>query len=315
MGVQGEAGLVGLLSLELGNLLGTARAAELGWRSRGTGRTDFRMRYTEPYLAGLPFRLELALDQELQDSTYTRTRWGGRLAHVLGSGDRIELGVEGERVVQQRGEFTRADLQNTQFGYERDGRDDLVSPRRGTRLRVAGTGVTKRELLRAPVPGEPAQVRSNAGVADVRLELHQRVRAGSGLALELWGAGRFSSDRILSDYERFPVGGAATLRGHDEESFRVDRVGLSRLEMRWFPGRLGERVTLFWDHATMFRREPVFDDAGVLIGERPVTLSADGVGFGLRLVGAGGLVDVDYGLEPGRSFLDGKLHLRLVSTF
>ena len=30
---------------------------------------------------------------------------------------------------------------------------------------------------------------------------------------------------------------------------------------------------------------------------------------------AGGLVDVDYGLEPGRGFLEGRIHLRLVSTF
>jgi len=315
VGVQGQAGLVGLLSLELGNLLGTARSAELGWRSRGVGRTDFRMRYAEPYLAGLPFRLELALDQELQDSTYTRTRWGGRLAHVLGSGDRIDLGLEGERVVQTRGEVSRADLQNTQFGYERDGRDDLVSPRRGTRLRISGTGVTKREILRAPLPGSPASRRSNAGIADVRLDLNRPLRAGSGLSLELWGAGRFSSDRVLSDYERFPVGGAATLRGHDEEAFRVDRVAVSRFELRGFPGSAGERVSLFWDHAHMFTREPVTDVTGAVIGDRPVTRSADGIGFGLRLLAAGGLVDVDYGLEPGRSFLDGKLHLRLVSTF
>jgi len=315
VGVQGQAGLVGLLSLELGNLLGTARSAELGWRSRGVGRTDFRMRYAEPYLAGLPFRLELALDQELQDSTYTRTRWGGRLAHVLGSGDRIDLGLEGERVVQTRGVVSRAELQNTQFGYERDGRDDLVSPRRGSRLRISGTGVTKREILRAPVPGEPASRRSNAGVADVRLDLNRPLRTGSGLSLDLWGAGRFSSDRVLSDYERYPVGGATTLRGHDEEAFRVDRVALSRFELRWVPGRAGERVSLFWDHAHMFTREPVTDVSGAVIGDRPVTRTADGLGFGLRLLSAGGFVDVDYGLEPGRSFLDGKLHLRLVSTF
>ena len=315
VGVQGEAGLVGLVSLQLGNLLGTARSAELGWRSRGAGRTDFRLRYAEPYLAGLPFRLELALDQELQDSTYTRTRWGGRLAHVLGTGDRIELGLEGERVVQTRGEVSRADLQNTQFGYEHDGRDDRVSPRSGTRLRLSGTGVTKREILRAPGIGEPSSRRSNAGIAEARMEWNRRVRSGSGLSLELWGAGRFSSDRVLSDYERFPVGGAATLRGHDEEAFREDRVGISRLELRWFPGRLGERVSLFWDHAHMFTREPVTDVTGAVVGDRAETTTADGIGFGLRLVTAGGLVDVDYGLEPGRSFLDGKLHLRLVSTF
>ena len=43
--------------------------------------------------------------------------------------------------------------------------------------------------------------------------------------------------------------------------------------------------------------------------------SAFGLGFGLRLPAAGGLVDLDYGLAPGGGFLDGKIHLQLVTTF
>ena len=314
-GVQGAGGLVGLLNLELGNLLGTARAAELGWQSRGGGRSDFRLRYVEPFLAGLPFRLEAALHQELQDSTFTRTRWGARLGHSLGTGDRIEAGIEEEHVVQSRGAVGTADLQNTVFAYERDGRDDLATPRRGSRLRVTGTGVFKRETLRAPVPGESNRRRARAGVAEVRAEWHRPLAGSTGLALELWGVGRFATEHVLADFERTPVGGAATLRGHDEEEFRADRVALSRLEYRWFPGTAGERVSLFWDHARLFTREPVLDALGATVGDRAHTTDADGVGLGLTLRAAGGLVDVDYGLAPGRGFLDGRIHLRLVSTF
>jgi len=315
-GVQSDGNLVGLANLELGNLLGTARATALGWQSRGPGRSDFRARYTEPFVLGLPFRFEATLHQELQDSTFTRTRWGARLGYALGTGDRIDVGLEEEHVVQPRGAVSNADLQNTVFAYERDGRDDFVSPRRGTRVRTTGTGVFKRETLRPTRPGEGAETqRSNAGIADVRAETHRRVRASTGLALDLWGSGRFSSQRVFADYERTPVGGAATLRGHDEEEFRVDRVALSRLEYRWFPSATGERVSLFWDHALMFTREAITDAAGNTIGDRGVTESADGIGVGLRLRAAGGLVDVDYGVAPGRGFLDGRIHLRLVSVF
>jgi outer membrane protein assembly factor BamA len=315
-GVQSDGNLVGLANLELGNLLGTARATALGWQSRGPGRSDFRARYTEPFVLGLPFRFEAALHQELQDSTYTRTRWGAKLGYALGTGDHIDVGLEEERVVQPRGAVSNASLQNTVFSYERDGRDDLVSPRRGSRVRTSGTGVFKRETLRPAHPGEGAETQhSNAGIADVRAETHRRVRPSTGLALELWGSGRFSSQRVLADYERTPVGGATTLRGHDEEEFRVDRLALSRLEYRWFPSGSGERVSVFWDHALMFTREAVTDSAGNTIGDRGHTQSADGVGFGLRLRAAGGLVDLDYGVAPGRGFLDGRIHLRLVSTF
>ena len=218
-------------------------------------------------------------------------------------------------MVQSRGEVSTADLQNTVFAYERDGRDDLAAPRRGTRLRITGTGVWKREELRAPPAGGSSSRRGRAGVADVHAEWHRPLGEHSGLAVELMGAGRFASQRVLADFERTPVGGAATLRGHDEEEFRADRVALGRFEYRWFPGLSGEMVSLFWDHARMFTRDAVLDSTGTPIGDRARTRDADGVGLGLRLRAAGGLVDVDYGLAPGHGFLDGRIHLRLVSTF
>lgn len=310
LGVQGDAGVVGLAALDLGNLLGTARSASLAWQSRGRGRTDFRVRAVEPFVAGLPYRLEAAVAQELQDSTYTRTRWGVRLGHALGTGDRIEAGYEEERVVQTQGAVLNAALQNTAFTFEHDGRDDRVAPRRGSRFEVTGTGVSKREKFRAPLAGEPASRRARAGIAEFEAEWHRPLGRTTGVALECAGTGRFSSDDVLADYERTPVGGARTLRGHDEDEFRADRVLRSRLEWRAFPGLAGERIALFWDHAHMTTREAVLPT-----GTRRVTRAADGVGVGLRLVAAAGLVDVDYGIAPGRGFLDGRIHLRLVSTF
>lgn len=310
LGVQGSAGLVGRVALDLDNLLGTARAASLLWQSRGAGRSDFEVRYVEPFLVGTPFRGEFGLAQQLQDSTYTRTRWGVRMGHALGTGDRIEAGYEEERVVRTQGGSVNAALRNTVFAWERDGRDDRVSPRSGARLRLAGTGVFKRETFRAPVAGEPATRSSRAGIAEAALELHRPLGPRRGLALELSGTGRFSGESVLEDYERTPVGGARTLRGHDEEEFRVDRVALSRLELRAFPGSVGERIALFWDHAEMLTREPLATS-----GTRAVRRSADGLGFGLRLVSGAGLVDVDYGVAPRRGVRDGRLHLRLVSTF
>jgi outer membrane protein assembly factor BamA len=307
VGLQGEAGVAGLAVLELGNLLGTARAAELAWQSRGRGLSDLRMRYREPFVLGLPVSADLGLLQELQDSTYTRTRWGVRIGHTLGSGDRVEAGLEEERVVRTRGTAVTVGSTNTVFAYERDGRDDRLAPRRGTRVRLSGTGVAKRS--RANTAGA-VESRSRAGVAAAIVEWNRPLGPSTGLSWEVRGDGRFASEGVLEDHERTPVGGANTLRGQDEAAFRADRVVLSRLEWRAFPGSAGERVALFWDHARMWTR--------VDLGEgvtRPETRDVDGVGLGLRLRAAGGWVDVDYGLEPGRGFLEGRVHLRLVSTF
>ncbi len=306
LGVQGEAGVVGLAHLDLGNLAGSGRAVALQWRSRGKGLTDFDARYAEPMLFGTALRFEAAVSQQLQDTLYTRTRWGGRFRLALSPGRRLEVGYEEEQVVQTRGEIRSADLQNTSFALERDGRDDRLAPRRGTRTRLGATQVFQRERLRAA----DTRRKSSASAIVAEAEWHHPLRQSSGVALETVAAGRFTPRAVLADYERYPLGGAATLRGHDEEAFRVDRYVRTRLEWRYFLGRDGQRLTLFHDQAWFQTRQAAIEG-----GDRLVRDAAAGLGFGLRLPAAGGLVDLDYGLAPGRGFLDGKIHLKLVTTF
>ena len=305
VGVQGEGRAVGLVSIALDNLAGTGRAMALRWESRGRGVAEFAARYAEPLLFGAPLRAEVAIDQQDQDSSYTRTRWGGRLGYTLTERDRIAAGYTQERVVQSRGEVQTAHAQITEFTLERDTRDLAIAPRRGALGRVTAAQSLRRETLRA---GGRRNVRANT--IETLLEWHRPLGSRTGLSLELSGAARFGTRRILPLFERHPVGGAASLRGHDEQAFRVDRFALSRLEWRRFLGDGGERVFVFWDHAFMDTRVIGPNDA-----DRLETIHRDGIGFGLRLDAAGGTVGVDYGLEPGRAPLEGKIHLRLVSAF
>jgi outer membrane protein assembly factor BamA len=277
----------------------------LRWESRGRGRSDFEARYSEPLFFGAPARLEGALQQQIQDTLYARTRWGARARFMLGVQEHLEAGYEQERVVQERGTVERAEIQTTAFALERSTLDEPLAPRRGALTRVAATQSFKRETLR------PAGERSaRASAVEWRGEWHRPTGRAMGLSVELSGAGRFSTQRVLPLFERYPVGGAASLRGHDEEAFRVDRYGLARLEWRWFLGSGGERAFLFWDHAWMGTRLALADG-----GDRLEVLHQDGLGFGLRLQAAGGLVGVDYGLEPGHGPSEGRIHLQLVSTF
>jgi len=305
VGVQGEAGTVGLARLELGNLLGTGRALALHWEARGRGVADFRARYREPLVMGWPLQTEVQVAQLVQDTLFTRTRWGARAGFALSHQERVEVGVEGERVVQSAGPLEQAWLQHTVFALERTSLDSPLVPRRGSRARIAADQIFKRERLRPP-----GTRTARASAVEGRLEWHAPLDGRSGLALELAAAGRFSSQRVLPLFERYPLGGAATLRGFDEEAFRVDRYALSRAEWRLFLGAGGQRVALFWDHAWTQTRLDLA--AG---GDRLDVAHHDGLGFGLRLEAAGGLIGVDYGIEPGRGALEGKIHLQLVSTF
>lgn len=310
VGVQGAAGAVGLARLELGNLLGTARAVGVSWQSRGRGMTDFGARYTEPMMFGRALRWEAALQQQVQDTTYTRFAYGLRARLALGGRDRLEGGLEQQVVVQPHGAVRDAAVRNTSFAIEHDGRDVPRAPRRGVRVRLEGS---ERHVTQTYAPQAAAAAAPDASGADVRLEgdAHARLGVAAGFALEWTAASHLDARRAYGDWERYPVGGAASLRGHDEEEFRADRYALARLEWRWFLGAAGERLALFWDHARMETRTADAAGAGTHLAER----DADGVGFGLRLPAAGGDVDIDYGLAPGRGFLEGKIHLRLVTAF
>jgi outer membrane protein assembly factor BamA len=305
VGMQGKGSTVGLAHLELGNLLGTGRAVGMRWEGRGPGLTTLNARYAEPLLLGTPLGLELAIEHELQDTLWTRTRWGARARLPLSVSQHLEAGYEQERVVQPGTEVEEADLQNTLFALERSTLDQPRSPRRGMRTRVLASQTIKTEQLR------PEGTRkSQASAADLRGEWHRPWGGANGLTLELRAVGRFSSQPVLPLFERLPLGGATSLRGYDEEQFRVDRYALSRLEWRRFIGASGQRVFLFWDHAWMETR--LADPSGATHIDN---LQRDGVGFGMRLDAAGGLLGLDYGLEPGRPPLEGKIHLQLVTTF
>lgn len=305
VGVQGAAGTAGLAKLDLGNLMGTGRALSLSWESRGRGLANLSARYAEPLVFGTPIGLEGTLTQQVQDTLYTRTTWGGRATLQLSPDERLEVGLDEERVVQAAGDIEEADLENTVLAVERSTLDDPLAPRRGLKLRVSAAQVFKTERLRPPGTSH-----ARASALEAASEWARGLTSETGLGLEIHAAGRFSSERVLPIFERYPLGGATTLRGYDEEAFRVDRYALSRLEWRRYLGAGRERAFLFWDHAWMSTRLAL--DSG---GDQVQTLQRDGVGFGLRLVAGGGVLGVDYGLEPGRPPLEGKIHLRLVTLF
>jgi outer membrane protein assembly factor BamA len=307
VGLQSDHEVVGLARVDLDNLAGTGRAASLSWESRGAGRQDFAARYAEPYLFGSPLRLELAISQELEDTLWTHTIYGLQGVFPLGARGKGELGLDQERVVQPVADVAQASLQTTRSAFQTDRRDDPLFARRGWFMRLEGAESFKTEHLR-----DGTLRKSNVGSANVAFELLRplgvRPRA-PGLSLEVRWAGRFSSARVLDPWERLPLGGAASLRGFDERQFLVDRYVLSRLEWRLPVGLAGQRVALFWDHATTATRETVLGE------ERLARGSHDGVGFGLRLATRSGLAGLDYGLEPSRPPTEGKIHLRLVSSF
>jgi len=304
LGSRSEGGVTGLVRLDLGNLGGTGRVVGARWEGRGRGVESLAARYVEPLLLGAPLRFEGGIEQQREDTLFTRERVAGRLHFLLSGHEWVEAGFEQEHVLEPRAVAPEADLQSTVFALERDTRDPPLVPRRGARTRLSAAQTFKREVTSV---GGRNKARSSA--VDALAEWHRPAGPRLGLMWQLAGAARFSSQPVLSVFERYPLGGASTLRGFDEQAFRVDRYARSRFETRWFVGPGGAHAALFWDHAWTFTRVA---EGG---GTRGEARHHDGLGFGLRFEGPGGLIGVDYGLEPGRPPVEGKLHVQLVSSF
>jgi len=310
IGAQGAAGTAGLVRLDLGNLAGTGRALGLNWESAGRNVSNFGARYAEPFVLGAPLRLEAAIDQQVQDTLWVRTRWGAGGKLAVSGRENVEARFDEERVVQSAGGVQEADIRTTTLAFERAAGGGVFE-RRGTRARLSAAQSFKTETLR---PGGSQTARASAAGLEGDWNAPLAGRAALGLALR--AAGKFSSQRVLPVYERYPLGGAATLRGFDEQAFLVDRYALTKVEWRWFLGEGPARAFLFWDHAWMATRRALpGPDEGGPGGDVLEHRQRDGVGFGLRLEAAGGLLGLDYGLEPGRPPFEGKVHLQLVSTF
>ena len=311
VGVQGAAGVVGLARLELGNLLGTARSMSLSWQSRGRGLADFGARYVEPMMFGRALRWEGALQQQIQDTLFTRFRWGARASVALGGRLHAEAGFEEERVVQSHDAVRDADAQNTSFALERDGRDDARDPAtRHANAARGHAGLHARDAAAAAGPagsgsrrhGQRAAVRGR-----VAPPAAARTRCGAGVPRGRALQFRPRAGRV-----------AALARGRLGLAARSRRGGVPRGPLRALAARVAvlprarrgsarrcSGTTRTWRRAARSRRRRSRSS-----GSRP-TASA----LGLRLPAAGGDVDLDYGVAPGRGVLEGKIHLRLVTAF
>ena len=315
VGYQGDRDRVtGLVDLELGNLAGTARQVALRWEGRGEGLAEFRFRYAEPLLFGRPLRAEVDLQQTLEDTIYTRSRFSGRLVFAGWSGARIWIGGGLERTVLEEGPTERATSGATEAGIALDRLDDPLAPRRGVRAALTTATRFKREVFRPE--GERRSRQAHLGL---EAEAHRGLTSSTGLGLAVEGALKLSSDPVLPLYDLDPVGGALQLRGYREAEFRASRWAVARLEYSAFLGS-GSRAYAFLDQGVLYRRlDPALVDStgGALepAGERSSTLYRPGYGVGLEAGTAAGQIGVSIGYGQGDGPLDGKLHVRLRRRF
>ena len=300
-GAVGYAGasetVSGFASLRLGNLFGTGRSLGFLWERAAAEQSLFDLRYREPLLLGYPLAVDLAISQEVQDSTYTLDRLETGIELGVGVDLYVSAGLELRRAVlgSQPSEVVRRS--STVFGARYEG---VRSGWRGTR---AG-GTFRTGQSRIDPPGNAPERKQRLERAEARaatfwrpgpLILHGRA---SGGAL----SGSASDDPSLA--EALWVGGTTTVRGLRERALATRRFGAIQVEAG-APFLLEEgRAYLFFD-ACWFR----------LLQDRRGFDTQTGWGVGMAARAGNQSISLDVGVPGGEGFSEARIHLHLETAF
>lgn len=308
-GAGGSGSVVGNGSLVLRNLFGRGRTLALQLVRNPGLVSSLDVRLADPFVLGLPLRLEAQFSGYQQDSTFQRQRYGleagyrlapGLLALVTASREFVDAGIAGATLVDGRQRIPEADAWFAGAGLRYSRLDQRINPRRG--LAVATTleqGVKRRDLGADTADvAAPVNVSQQRLLAEARLFLPTLRRQVLALGVDA----AFLLGDVYDDSDLFRYGGATSLRGYEEEQFRGNIVGRLLVEYRYQIDRTSYAF--------------LFSDVGYI--ERPETpgvagdrLFRPGFGFGIQYRTPLGLVAVSYALNPDDGPTRGKVHVGL----
>ncbi|MCB0286044.1 MAG: BamA/TamA family outer membrane protein [Calditrichaeota bacterium] len=299
----------GLVNVGIRNLFGGGRKIHVFWQKQDRFSDEFRVGYREPFVAGLPFHFEAGMHRLVRDTTYIEWQYLGRLELPLSDAlsafvDLSSRNVSPDSLASRVLRLPRTESVITETGIRWDARDDFRNPRRGVFLEIA-FGISRQSNI-----GPDYLLAEDSLKTSVSL---QKMRADLGVFLPTFRnqliANNFHANFIESNGEVLRLtdqvwfGGATTIRGFREAQFFAKRVFWLNSEYRFL---LGPDTRLF-----------VFTDNGYFERESPDNLQKwlTSYGMGLRLTAPLGVMQIDFGLERGAPFREGKLHIRLINDF
>ena len=308
-GPGASGSIVGNGSLVLRNLFGHGRMLALRLVRNPGLVSSFDVRLADPFVLGLPLRLEAQFSGYQQDSTFQRQRYGLEAAYrfapgleglVTASREFVDAGIAGAVLVDGRQRIPEANAWFAGAGVRYRRVDQRINPRRGLAVQTTlEQGIKRRDL-----DADTSDVAAPVAVSQQRLLAEARLFVPTlrRQVLVLGGDAAFLLGDVYDDSDLFRFGGATSLRGYEEERFRGNIVGRALVEYRYQIDRTSYAF--------------LFADFGYI--ERPATAGVaaeqsfrPGYGLGIQYRTPLGLVAVSYALNPDDGPTRGKVHIGL----
>ena len=304
-----SGGFTGFFDVAFGNILGTARSAEIHWDRISPETRAIHLAYREPWVFGTPFSLGGEVTQDLRDSSYSR--FSGNITAAVDLSGNVSatflFGGEKMNPRSETGNIPESRRLRGGAGFLYDGRDFPSNPTGGLLMRL-GVEYAERRIDEDPARGIERETVQQATL-DCGFGHYRRTSRKTVLSLEVFGLGRYTNAPYVPVYDQFYLGGARTLRGYEEDRFLGSVTAWSRLESRYLLGPFS-RVFLFLDSGYIHSRGE--DRSGVVVSTEQIRI---GYGFGIRVESGIGLLGIDYGIGEEDGFLGGKLHVGVESSF
>lgn len=307
--------LSGEVDFRLPNLADTGRALGLNWRDDGAGRSHFGLDFLEPLAFGTPLDTWFGLDSEVATESFTRLRLDNRWQLPVVALWGVELGWGWDRSTYPAGELERTSRVRARGAFLH---------RRGDRARSGWSGSFAIETAwRSTVL---RQFDDQGGLTGSRLgqALTQRIyevdlagEAWLGTAFSLAGRASFrqlsGSGQVIPLAEQFRFGGAASLRGYQEDEFHGAKAAWGAVELRIGPPG-GSRLYTFYDlgYFGFSSLDAAAQDPGATVWkeDRP-----RGYGLGILARTTAGDISLAVGFPGTVDFELAKLHVTLMESF
>ncbi len=309
-GGQGRASFVGTGHLQLRNLFGLGHEYALKLNRLPGQTSSVAALAAVPFVLGLPLRLEASFDGIQQDSTFGSQRYGGGIAYgeegrevlITVSRELVKPGVEGARVRGGTQPVPRSSVTFVGIGF-RVGRVDFpYNPRRGYVVETLLERGNRARTRTVTDTGSTTRVRT----ADRQERLTLRARLyqplGTRVVAALGVDGYALRSAAYEEGELFRFGGATTLRGYDEDRFRVRQAARGLSELRLLLDRLSYAFAFA---EVAFVDQPSTADVSSLRG------FYSGYGVGVQVSTGVGLVVATYAASPESGLASGRIHLGL----
>jgi len=312
---EGGSHLSGEVDLRLPNMGGSGRKLQIGWRDDGLNKRHFGFGYLEPLAFGTGLDMGLALDNEVEQDTYTRFRidntWNLPVVALWG----VELGVGWDRATYPSGTLERTN---------RTRASGAMQHKRGDRTRSGWQGMFTIETAWRSSHLRPDETDTGPSGGQLGQAVTQRIYrvdvSGEwwlSPTVSLFGRSAFrqltGGERDVPLSEQFRFGGAATLRGYREDEFNGSQAAWGAAELRI--GRPeGSRLYTFYDlgYFEFWTADPSAGEAAALLRHRGWPR---GYGLGILARTPGGDISLAVGFPGTVDFDQAKLHVTLLETF